>query len=294
MLFQVADGLSTITVGYLIDTRGNGLALCYRYGRRKSWHAFGVICVVLSFPFIFSRCLGCSADTTHAVQAVYYSAFIIIFQFGWATTQISHLSMIPDLSPMISERGTLTSFRYGATVVSNISVYLVAWAFLGMSHHGDGALIGPGDADSFRNIMLVSISIGMLTSVMFHALVYIPRHEDVVASNNGAEKLAKMHPLRWFCKPEFYQTAGIYMSTRLFVNLTQGYIPIYLQVTLQLPGTSVAVIPLVIFSFSFLSSLVTKHMMPKVGIFVSLFLGAAVGIAGCAWIQVTVLQYYRL
>ncbi len=199
--------------------------------------------------------------------------------------------MIPDLSPQTSERGTLTSFRYGATVISNITVYLVAWAFLGTSHQSDGALIGPQDSDNFRNVMLVAIGIGILASIKFHALVFIPRHHDEHHhQQNGGDpaeiKKKGKKPQHWFCKLGFYQTAGIYMSTRLFVNLTQGYIPIYLQSTLQLPGTSVAIIPLVIFSFSFLSSLITKHMMPKVGIFICLFAGAAIGMAGCTWIQV--------
>jgi len=44
-------------------------------------------------------------------QLVYYSAFVIIFQFGWASVQISHLSMIPDLTPNEHERTELTAIR---------------------------------------------------------------------------------------------------------------------------------------------------------------------------------------
>jgi hypothetical protein len=28
-------------------------------GRRKSWHLFGTLCVVLTFPFIFLKCVEC-------------------------------------------------------------------------------------------------------------------------------------------------------------------------------------------------------------------------------------------
>ena len=33
-----------------------------------------------------------------AAQMVYYSAFIVVFQFGWACVQISHLALITDLT----------------------------------------------------------------------------------------------------------------------------------------------------------------------------------------------------
>ena len=37
-------------------------------------------------------------DTDQRAQLVYYIAFVVIFQFGWAATQISHLSMIPVMT----------------------------------------------------------------------------------------------------------------------------------------------------------------------------------------------------
>jgi Na+/melibiose symporter-like transporter len=70
----------------------------------------GTICVLGSFPFIFSPCLNCEGSHQLA-QLVYYSAFVIIFQFGWAAVQISHLSMIPDLTPSEHERTELTAIR---------------------------------------------------------------------------------------------------------------------------------------------------------------------------------------
>ena len=60
----------------------------------------------------------------------YYSAFVVLFQFGWATVQISHLSMIPDITSDEAERMALTSVRYAATVMSNLLVYLIFWLLL--------------------------------------------------------------------------------------------------------------------------------------------------------------------
>ena len=71
----------------------------------------GTFCVIGTFPFIFSQCFGC--ETSHKwAQVFYYAAFVCIFQFGWASVQVSHLSLIPDLSSNDDERATLTSIRY--------------------------------------------------------------------------------------------------------------------------------------------------------------------------------------
>lgn len=70
----------------------------------------GTLCVIGSFPFLFMECIGCSKSSQNA-QFVYYGAFIALFQFGWAAVQVSHLSLIPDLTPISSERVELNSLR---------------------------------------------------------------------------------------------------------------------------------------------------------------------------------------
>lgn len=71
----------------------------------------GTACVLLSFPFIFNPCLGCKENTPEWAAFIYYLPFIIIFQFGWAATQISHLSLIPELVTCDHEKVELTAFR---------------------------------------------------------------------------------------------------------------------------------------------------------------------------------------
>ena len=125
----------------------------------KAWHLLGTICVLVSFPFLFVPPIGLSVeecesppmpdetaqDTTMTSttdftsecipedeQAVtgYYLAFGVLFQFGWAATQISHLSMIPGLTSSERKRNALTSIRYAATVGSSICVYCIIWILL--------------------------------------------------------------------------------------------------------------------------------------------------------------------
>ena len=47
---------------------------------------------LLAYPHYF-LCSMCSDQ-----QMLYYPVFIVIFQFGWAAVQISHLSLITDLT----------------------------------------------------------------------------------------------------------------------------------------------------------------------------------------------------
>lgn len=68
--------------------------------------------MLLSFPFIFSPCVGCSDVMPQWVGLTYFTPFIIIFQFGWAATQISHLSLIPELVTCEHAKVELTSYRY--------------------------------------------------------------------------------------------------------------------------------------------------------------------------------------
>ena len=90
-----------------------------------------------------------------------------------------------------------------------------------------------------------------MASLVFHLTVNPVRHNAGDPDNNREEEggerecltgptaappppaspaVAPMNVKDWLKEPQFYQVAGVYMSTRLFVNLTQAYIPLYLQV----------------------------------------------------------------
>ena len=66
--------------------------------------------MALSFPFLFMECIGVAKADNWALF-LYYAPFVVIFQFGWASTQISHLSLIPELTPNESERVQLNAIR---------------------------------------------------------------------------------------------------------------------------------------------------------------------------------------
>lgn len=70
---------------------------------------------MISFPFIFSPCVGYSDDWSQVAdwkKAIYYVPFIAIFQIGWACTQISHLALVPKLTPDDLIRTEVLAIRY--------------------------------------------------------------------------------------------------------------------------------------------------------------------------------------
>ena len=75
------------------------------------YNILGTICVAFSFPLLFIDCIGCTSETSEFSMFVYYAPLVVIFQFGWASTQISHLSLIPDLSNIHDDQVFLNSLR---------------------------------------------------------------------------------------------------------------------------------------------------------------------------------------
>ncbi|XP_043256711.1 major facilitator superfamily domain-containing protein 12-like [Colletes gigas] len=279
LIGQVADALATPFVGFYSD-KYDELWFC-KYGRRKTWHLIGTLCVLFAFPFIFSPCIGCENSHKWA-QLIYYATFVVIFQFGWAAVQISHLSLVPELTPTEYERSELIAIRYSFTVLSNIFVYCIAWAVFHITNNKDSSSqIGPNDAKKFQNILFIGIGIGSIASVLFHIFI----KEGAVNISNGLLQRNTRTVSVLLTDIRLYQVACVYMSTRACVNLLQIYIPLYLHKSLNMPATSLAVIPLVIFLSSFAMSLIIEKLNTKVGRKISFCFGVILTICACIWIQ---------
>nr|XP_055103174.1 major facilitator superfamily domain-containing protein 12 isoform X4 [Symphalangus syndactylus]XP_055103469.1 major facilitator superfamily domain-containing protein 12 isoform X4 [Symphalangus syndactylus] len=277
LLGQVADGLCTPLVGYEAD---RAASCCARYGPRKAWHLVGTVCVVLSFPFIFSPCLGCGAATPEWAALLYYGPFIVIFQFGWASTQISHLSLIPELVTNDHEKVELTALRYAFTVVANITVYGAAWLLLHLQGSSrvepaqDISIsdqLGGQDVPVFRNLSLLVVGVGAVFSLLFHLGTRERRRPHVEEPGEHTPLLAPAtaQPLllwkHWLREPAFYQVGMLYMTTRLIVNLSQTYMAMYLTYSLHLPKKFIATIPLVMYLSGFFSSFLMKPVNKCIG-----------------------------
>lgn len=96
------------------------LSIIFHYNHCSLHSPFlpGTLSVFASFPFIFNPCIGCDEKTSQILGIIYIIPFIIIFQFGWAATQISHLSLIPELVNCEHAKVELTSYRYENEIMS--------------------------------------------------------------------------------------------------------------------------------------------------------------------------------
>ncbi|XP_076580639.1 major facilitator superfamily domain-containing protein 12 [Chaetodon auriga] len=289
LIGQIADGVCTPLVGYESD-RTTGIC-----GKRKTWHLLGTVCVLVCFPFIFNPCLACTENTPQWAQVVYFTPFIIIFQFGWAATQISHLSLIPELVSRVSDKVELTAYRYAFTVVANITVYTVAWLLFHFQaqHSVDQSTLGQVDIPLFRTLALIMLGTGALFSLIFHVgtkeEVSAPEiHDQLITSSPSPEVLPcpVFQWKHWLKEPSFYQMAFLYMCTRLIVNLSQTYISVYLTNSLMLPKNFIAVIPLVMYVSGFVCSLVMKPLSKLIGINMTYLIGLLLVFGFATWVFV--------
>ncbi|XP_063771403.1 major facilitator superfamily domain-containing protein 12 isoform X3 [Pseudophryne corroboree] len=277
MVGQVADGLCTPLVGYESDRQAGAL----RYGRRKTWHMIGTVSVIISFPFIFNPCLGCTENTPEWVGLIYFIPFIIVFQFGWAATQISHLALIPDLAKNEHDKVELTALRYAFTVLANIFVYAAAWLLLHFQLDETGSEhthLGRQDIPIFRTLALIVVGTGALFSLLFHlgtkekqSFQLLVETEEQQRDSLDEQTMHSNPPKQlllwkdWLVEPSFYQVAVLYMCTRLIVNLSQTYIAVYLTNSLHLPKNYIATIPLVMYVSGFVSSFLMKPINKCMG-----------------------------
>ena len=249
MLFgQVADAVSTTFVGIESDrTRDGG---CRNYGRRKTWHLFGTLCAIVSFPFIFMPCVGCVVgETSSWAMFTYYAPFVALFQFGWATIQISHLALLPEIAgESESLRVTLAARRNDFTVGATIAVYLLTWLIFGSKDNSDsGPDLDPKDASHFQLLSLILVGAGLIFTGFFHAFlpevklkvesirrgsIQNDEHTELITRTNSSDRLS------WFRKPLFYSLVVLYTSVRIVVNVTQTVLPLYVLETLKLPKVS--------------------------------------------------------
>ncbi|XP_060070699.1 major facilitator superfamily domain-containing protein 12-like [Ylistrum balloti] len=306
MIGQVSDALFTPFIGYESDhTQG-----ILKIGKRKTWHLLGTICVACSFPFIFNKCITCD-HTKDIYQFIYYAPFVVIFQFGWASTQISHLSLIPDLTIKEDERVELNGFRYAFTVLSNLTVFGL-FALLFYLNTGDGIgssdMLSPVDNNNFRDLVFIVVSLGVVVSFLFQigvkegvkTMSHVEAEEAMskslktsMSSSTGESahsieismlKQSLMSWKDWLKETQFYQVALIYMCTRLFVNISQIYLPLYVTETLKMSKVNVALMPLVVFVSGLFTSLVMKPVNRNIGRKATYFIGQLCGIGACVWI----------
>lgn len=162
---QIADGIATPLVGLGSD-RSTGFTFCgYRIGRRHSWYLAGTLLVLANFFFVFGICLPCasvSPTPDSSILTIYYCVAAALFNVGWACVQVSHMSLVPSLSSIESERILLNSKRYAFTVMSNLFVFFILTVLIYFINMHD-------KKEQFHVLAYVCMGVGLFTSFTFFA-----------------------------------------------------------------------------------------------------------------------------
>jgi Na+/melibiose symporter-like transporter/glutathione synthase/RimK-type ligase-like ATP-grasp enzyme len=279
------DAVSTPCVGVATDR------CVSRYGRRKSWHLVGTLAAALGLPFVFRLPFAFLA-AERALTLGYYVACVTVFQLGWAAQQTTHLALVPELTSDQDERVGLNSLRYAASILSTMAVYVVAWILLtgsggaldgssaaGSSSAGAEALPHAGSG-TFSALALLVTGAGVLTSIVFHCgLTETRRWSPIAGLPTAAGQTQRRLSLSdWLRQPSLYLLSIIYTSSRVLVNISQTYLPLYLLNTLGMRQTAIATVPLVMYGGGFLSTALVRPLNRKLGRVASFLLGSIIAI----------------
>uniref|UniRef100_A0A0X3P4W1 Major facilitator superfamily domain-containing protein 12 n=1 Tax=Schistocephalus solidus TaxID=70667 RepID=A0A0X3P4W1_SCHSO len=212
---------------------------------RIGWHLGGSILILLSFSFVFGPVYGAENADPWA-KVVYYAPFVVLFQVGWASVQISHLALLNDLTYDPGERVLLASLRYFFNVLSSLAVYLIAFLLLRHSATADSQSgfsissdlsrhvlfnplelkvlataagnasadslnidFGPADVNIFRNLALILLAIGSFFTVFFYLGTPNPHFTEAEPISTTAGSSLSANENTVACPTEYAETQPI-------------------------------------------------------------------------------------
>ena len=174
--------------------------------------------------------------------------------------------MINELTHKEGERVALNSYRYAWTVISNIFIYAVASILFATNNNGDANDIRPEDANVFRTLTLLVVGIGIVCMTIFHVGIKeseLPAEETehrLQMSISSSGRLKRMTWKSFLREKDFYLCASIWMFTRVILNVTQVFLPLYIIDTIQkLKTTYIGIAPL----SSYISGLIASVPMRR-------------------------------
>ncbi|XP_031567378.1 major facilitator superfamily domain-containing protein 12-like isoform X1 [Actinia tenebrosa] len=88
---------------------------------------------------------------------------------------------------------------------------------------------------------------------------------------------------QWMTDPTLYKVALIYMCTRIVVNVSQSYLPIYLTETMKFNKEAIAYFPLVVLISGVLASIGVKPLTKRLGSKITYCIGSLMALGACFW-----------
>ena len=169
---QIADGIMTPIVGVASDKCNT------RWGKRMPWYVFGVFFVIPTFAGIFAypefinvkEEVNGKLEIKHpTLQAVWYITLPALFNIGWASVQIAHMSIVNALSQSNRMRDRLSNNRNGFTFAANITVLSFALLMF---------LFIKDKITQFRLLCFICLALGFMTSAFFMCTINEPELKE--------------------------------------------------------------------------------------------------------------------
>jgi len=182
------------------------------------------------------------------VVLLYLIAIQLMFQLGWATVQIGHLALIPQLTSTEPQQVELNSIRQCFTYFASIIVFLLAGVIIKTKEDGTNQLTWD-DCWSMQTLCYIISAIGTLTTVFFHICTPERATQTNMLESTMIATVREnyLSVSKWFKRPGFYRTCALYTLTRMIYNLTQCYIPVYVSESMNYPTKYVGYVPLVLY-----------------------------------------------
>ena len=291
---QVADAIATPSCGLLSD-RSKGFQLWrWRLERRQTWYVIGTVLVAINFFLIFGVALPkvIKPDAPEWSLLLYFSVAASLFNVGWAAVQVSHMSMVPELSKNEHTRVVLNSARYSESVIANVAVFgiLALWSELVSE-----------TVRQYTYVSYTTLAIGLLCSFLFlYGIREKPArrrrplsqsnsnnalHASLASSDSPSQTPSPEAPLSpppttllcgrwevanngwqmWLCSADFYRVGWVYMCTRVVVNVSQVFLVFYVLDTLMMDRLHITTVPCTVYVSSFVAALVMKRLNATLG-----------------------------
>ena len=228
---QITDGITTPIVGTLSDK------LSCSCGQKNAWYYFGTILVVPAFLCIFLDFQFSNEDFTNA----WYVTFPAIFNVGWASVQIAHMSIVNSLAYSQRKRDTMVNNRNAFTYAANITMLTLSLVLF---------LFVSNSTKQFRILSITCVAIGACTSLFYVCTVFEPllakkatlgeenyqlglgkkpKPKLEITDEKGNVKIGGKRARDWLSEAQFYIFGVVYMSARIALNATATMLPLYLR-----------------------------------------------------------------
>lgn len=90
----------------------------------------------------------------------------------------------------------------------------------------------------------------------------------------------------WLKYPAFYKTGLVFTCSRLLINVSQSYFPLYLTETLKFQKEAIAYFPVVVLISGVFASAIVKPLNKRLGSKIAFSIGCLLALGACFWFHI--------